>query len=145
MPGKKKKKSKGYKQDGFDRPLSWATGLYGGLSCDIVWPCVSLCKSQWSVLSVLEVVFQCLWAGSSVGEVCKVCLCHWNRVCQSHVQRVAENRRRQGKDKGRQKVFKHLGCILAPLRPPLAPAYQKCNFPDRNFCFNITFLFIFFP
>lgn len=40
------KKSKGYKQYGFDRPLSWTTGLYGGLSCDIVWLCVSLCKSK---------------------------------------------------------------------------------------------------
>lgn len=132
----KKKKSKGYKQDGFDRPLSWATGLYGGLSCDIVWPCVSLCKSKRSVLSVLEVVFQCLWAGSPVGEVCKVC--HQNRLCQNHVQRVAENRRRQGKDKRCQKVFKHFKCILAPLRPP-----QKCNFSDWNFSFNIAFQFFF--
>lgn len=136
-----KKKSKGYKQDGFDRPLSWATGLYGGLSCDIVWPCVSLCKSKRSVLSVLEVVFQCLWAGSSMGEVWKVCLCHRNHLRQNHLPRVAENRRRHGKDKGCQKVFKHLGRILAPLRPPLAPVYPKCNFSDWNFYFNITFPF----
>lgn len=83
-----------------------------------------------------------VWAGSSVVEVCKVCLCHRNRVCQNHVQGVVANRR-QGKDKGCLKVFKHLGCILAPLRPPLAPACQKCNFSDWNFCFNITFLFFF--
>lgn len=68
----KKKKSKGYKQDGFDRPLSWTTGLYEGLSCDIVWLCVPLCKSRWWLLSVLEVVFQYLWPDLSVGEVCNV-------------------------------------------------------------------------
>lgn len=62
---KKEKKSKGHKQGGFDRPLFLGHWLYGRISHDIVWLCVSLHKSRWLVLSELSGV-KYLWLRISV-------------------------------------------------------------------------------
>lgn len=62
---RKKKKSKGHKQGGFDRPLFLGHWLYGRISHDIVWLCVSLHKSRWLVLSALSGV-KYLWPRISV-------------------------------------------------------------------------------
>lgn len=49
--GGKKKNQRGHKQGGFDRPLLLGHWLYGGISHDIVWLCVSSHKSKRSVSS----------------------------------------------------------------------------------------------
>lgn len=64
-----KKKSKGHKQGGFDRPLLLGHWLYGRVSHDIVWLCVSLHKSKWSVSSALSAVkYLWLWVTLRVGR-----------------------------------------------------------------------------
>lgn len=65
----KKRKSKGHKQGGFDRPLLLGHWLYGRISHDIVWLCVSLHKSKWSVSSALSAVkYLWLWVTLRVGR-----------------------------------------------------------------------------